>query len=87
MKKWGKSVDKNEIKIKNVHHTITPQAPGGAVKPKKGQYPWQGERAKTGNKLHVQFRKDREPLMVLFECGKQICCVRVDLCGVCRFKK
>ena len=74
---------------------VSPQAPaaGGEADPKedkaasadaptkRGQYPWQGVHTNSQNKLHLQVRKDRNPLMVLFENGKHILCCRIDRCG------
>ena len=63
---------------------MSPQALADVLatgKTRRGEYLWQDIVKDTGAKLHVQMRKDRSPLLVLFENSKHILCARIDRCG------
>ena len=51
------------------------------VKNKKGQHPWTGVVAATNARLHLAVRKDRQPLLNLYEGGHHLLCQRIDACA------
>jgi hypothetical protein len=54
---------------------------GAAKEGKQSNFLWQGVHKTSKAKLHVVYRADRAPLLVLCERGKQILCCRIGLCG------
>ena len=69
--------------------TLTPLAgPTHQAKPDKakGKHPWVGTVKASGNRVHLACRKDRHPLLNMYENGKHVLCAKIDSCKAgCRY--
>jgi hypothetical protein len=54
---------------------------------RKGNFPWEGQHSISKVRLHLAERADRDPLLVLFENGKQILGQKIAACAVDHFTR
>ena len=72
---WGNEATLNQAGAEDDAGAAAPH------KKVKATHPWEGQHSETQARLHLAVRKDRNPLLVLYEGGKQILCCRIDKCG------